>query len=414
MELREPLLGEANTSSTPQSTSVLKDEQSTSVLKTSSFERTSTSQGIHDTLSPPNDLSQSLSSEKVTKTKLSLKPNECDERPSSSSSSLSSSNQSRAGMSGEVSPSSNKSSRIHPIERNGISNQNSSKPVEKKTSNVAVDLPTKTQYIKEVCCVNATTETPPAQLVVTFSNHTISDSLSGDDSCKNRNNQQRCETSNNNGVSIGEEDDSCSHSSHNHSYNPQKCEKVNNGACELDEECAANGSISYTTNNSCEGSYCGCCYDETCFHGCNTTQERTPPVYPERIRSPYHSHPTARTQNDPLVNSNDVCGVDSKQINRAKRKNKKNKATVATQTLNTINALQSTVNENSQTAPVMSSSEGTQSSNSSTSRVVKCTPNICRQSIDSSRPQYGLLGDMHPSQTTEPLSLTQEVPDVSL
>ena len=148
MELREPLLGEANTSSTPQSTSVLKDEQSTSVLKTSSFERTSTSQGIHDTLSPPNDLSQSLSSEKVTKTKLSLKPNECDERQSSSSSSLSSSNQSRAGMPGQVSPRSNKSNRIDLIERNGISNPNPSETVEKQTPDVAIDLPNKTQYVK--------------------------------------------------------------------------------------------------------------------------------------------------------------------------------------------------------------------------------------------------------------------------
>lgn len=226
--------------------------------------------------------------------------------------------------------------------------------------------------------VNATTETPPGQLVVTFTNDTIEASCSQDSLMHSHINQQRPE---------------------------EKTEIIQN------TEDDTNDSIDYRKNSS-EGSY-SCCCDDSCFNrGCTLSHEKNISNLDSGKTTPscFHSHGNTIVPQSTFEKNDNIEDFKSSS-NYPNGNNKKKKVAVATQTAS-VNV------SHSSSVGTLGSSEEQQSLKSlATERTLSSvigehnksyngSSNTTPYQFNASSTKYRHMG--------EPLSLMQEVPDVSL
>ena len=216
--------------------------------------------------------------------------------------------------------------------------------------------------------VNATTSTPPAQLVVTFSTDTIVGSNSGDIKAQNRQWQHRYECTNH----IVED--------HNGGHDDRK--------------------------NSCEGSY-SCSCDDSCFNGGSImSQERNASNLDSGKTSPtcLHSHSNIISAQMASATNADIEGTNSVQNGGSKR----SKVAVATQTASISASLCSSVGSpcSSDDQPSLKSTNHERTLSSVIGDYNRRLSSSSNNANFNSTSKYRL--------TEEPLSLMQEVPDVSL
>lgn len=226
--------------------------------------------------------------------------------------------------------------------------------------------------------VNATTETPPGQLVVTFTNDTIMGGRSEDSLMHPHNNQQRHE---------------------------EKAEIINN----IDDD--ANDSIDNRKNSS-EGSY-SCCCDDSCFNrGCTLSHEKTISNLDSGKTTPscFHSHSNTIVPQSTFEN-NDIIEDFESSSNYPNVNNKKKKVAVATQTASVNVSHSSSVgtsgsSEEHQSLKSLATERTLSSVIGEHNKGYKGSSHTTPYQLNASSNKYRHIG--------EPLSLMQEVPDVSL
>ena len=218
--------------------------------------------------------------------------------------------------------------------------------------------------------VNATTETPPAQLVVTFSTDTIGLNHSGDHRNHSKHSQPKYECSNH----VIEE---------------------NNGSIE-------------ERKNSCEGSY-SCSCDDSCFNGGSILSQ-------EKLTSNLDSGKTTPHSNGNAISIHTTFGKNGNKDDNNALQNipnavtKKRKVSIATQTASISASLCSSVGS--------PGSSDEQQSLKSTNHERTLSSVIGEHNIGlsntSNNTQYQINSSSKYRLEDEPLSLMQEVPDVSL
>ena len=340
----------------------------TSEIKNTVAQEGPVSQTKSDQVCPATDLQPSSTSKaKTIESITSLKKGKCDGRKASSSSTSSLNCQLQQSDTRQISPILNKGSGVLHADSNDACNSDIV-----KRGNIIPPLPISDSINKSNRTkVNATTETPQSQLVVTFSNDTIGDSHSED------------------------------------SFSPSYTQQQKSEIMNHDEDDETNDSIIFR-KNSCEGSY-GCCCDDTCYNGRTITQDKTMSNVDSGKTTPscFHSNTTNMCPHSSSVKNTDTNSVNGSS-NYATSNNKKDKVTVATQTASvSVSSSLGTPGSNEE----QKSLKGLTNERTLTS-VIGSHNKGCKSSPNNSN-QPNAVPSKHKCRV-EPLSLMQEVPDVSL